>query len=220
MERMEPELETRIYTADDPEALAQSVEALRAGQLVALPTDTVYGVGCDPWQERAIERIYWAKLRPRNMAIPILVSGPEQVAQVARALPPLFVPLVERFWPGGLTVIVPRQFSLPEILCAGGDTVAVRMPNHPFALRLIAEMGGAMAVTSANLSGRPSPRTAQEVLADLRGRVAVVVDGGACPGGVASTIVDLVSEPPRLLRQGEIDAETLRRFLPDLVLPQ
>ncbi len=219
MERTEPELVTRVYLATDPEALSQAVEALRAGQLVAFPTDTVYGVGCDLWQERALERIYWAKLRPRNLAIPLLVSGPEQVAQVARDLPPLFGPLVERFWPGGLTVIVPRQPSLPEILCAGGDTVAVRMPNHPYALRLIAEMGGALAVTSANLSGRPSPRTAQEVLADLRGRVAVVVDGGACPGGVASTIVDLVSQPPRLLRQGEVDVEALRRLLPTLVLP-
>jgi len=184
------------------------------------PTDTVYGVGCDLWQIEAVERLYWAKQRPANMAIPILVSGPAQVMQVASEIPALFTPLVERHWPGGLSVVMRRRALVPDILCAGRDTVAVRMPAHPLALRLIAEMGGVLGVTSANLSGRQAARTAQEALAGLKGRVAIVLDGGPCPGGVASSIVDLTADPPTLLRQGALDANTLREVLPALVVPR
>jgi L-threonylcarbamoyladenylate synthase len=211
-------LVTRVYVASAPEAIPTALQALRTRQVVAFPTDTVYGVGCDPWRSEAIECLYWAKQRPKELAIPVLVSAPEHVAQVASSLPPQFAALVERFWPGGLTVIVPRRASLPDVLCAGGPTVAVRMPDHAVALRLVAEMGGALAATSANLSSRPAPTTAAEVLADLDGRVAVVLDGGPCPGGVASSIVDLVSNPPVLLRQGNLALEVLRAALPALVV--
>jgi L-threonylcarbamoyladenylate synthase len=211
-------LVTRVYEASAPGAIPMALQMLHAGQVVAFPTDTVYGVGCDPWCSEAIERLYWAKQRPKELAIPMLVSAPEHVTQVASGLPPRFATLVDRFWPGGLTVIVPRRASLPDVLCAGGPTIAVRMPDHAVALRLIAEMGGALAATSANLSSRPSPTTAAEVLADLDGRVAIVLDGGPCPGGVASSIVDLVSSPPVLLRQGDLTLEALRAVLPALVV--
>ncbi len=218
MSVVEGSLPTEIYLASDECGFEAALLALRAGQLAAFPTDTVYGVGCDPWQPEAIERIYRAKLRPRQMAIPVLIASAAGVQQVAGTLPATYEVLARRFWPGPLTIIVPRGSSVPDILCAGGPTVAVRMPNHSVALRLIGEMGGALAVTSANLSGRPSPITAADVLADLRGRVAVLLDGGRCPGGVASSIVDLTAFPPALLRRGGLDVETLQEVLPDLVI--
>ncbi|NLG49029.1 MAG: threonylcarbamoyl-AMP synthase [Chloroflexi bacterium] len=214
---MESEYETQVYPATDEIGVALAVRLLREGQVVAFPTDTVYGVGCDLWQPEAIERLYWVKQRPHQLAIPVLVATPQDVAQVASHLPASFAPLAERFWPGGLTLIVPRRPEVPDILCMGGPTVAVRMPDHPLALRLIAALGGALAVTSANLSGHPAPTTATEVLADLQGRVPLILDGGRCAEGVASTIISLVADPPVLLRRGAISVETLRQAVPSLV---
>lgn len=213
---METGYETRVYPATDEEGLALAVRLLREGQVVAFPTDTVYGVGCDLWQPEAIERLFWVKQRPHQLAIPALVATLQDVEQVASYIPASLVPLAERFWPGGLTLIVPRRPQVPDILCASDPTVAVRMPDHPVALRLIAELGGVLAVTSANLSGSPSPTTAAEVLADLDGRLPLILDGGRCAEGVASTIISLVTDPPTLLRQGAIPVETLRQILPSL----
>jgi len=210
---------TRVYTAANLAALPAAWEALRSGEVVAFPTDTVYGVGCDLWKPKAIERLYWAKLRPRNMAVPVLISGPEHVAQVVRELSTFSMLLMERFWPGALTLIVPRLPQVPDLLCDGGPTIAVRMPDHLLALRLIEGMGGALAATSANLSGQPPATTAAQALAQLSGRVAVILDGGECPGGVPSSIIDLVADPPRLLRQGHLSYEALCEVLPTLVAP-
>ena len=215
---MTESVESRMCDMADPAAVSEALWALRSGQVVVFPTDTVYGVGCDLWQPKAIERLYWVKNRSKALPIPVLVSAPEQVLSVAQNLPTVFHDLVERFWPGGLTLIVPRRPYVPDVLCAGGPTVAVRMPHHLGALRLIAEMGGALAATSANLSGFPSPQTAFEAYNDLKGRVPIVLDGGRCPGGVASAIVDLVSEQPVLLRQGDLEMGVLRRVLPDLIV--
>ena len=208
---------TLLLQAEAEGALEQAIQALRAGEIVVFPTDTVYGVGCDLWNPEAIERLYWAKKRPKKLPIPVLVSAPEHVQQVAHHLPPYFDVLVESFWPGGLTLIVRRRPQVPAVLCAGGDTVAVRMPAHPLALRLIEAMGGALAATSANISGNPAPKSASDALEELQGRVAIVLDGGDCPGGIASTIVDLVSSPPRLLRHGPLSATAIRELLPDLI---
>ncbi|NLX43448.1 MAG: threonylcarbamoyl-AMP synthase, partial [Chloroflexi bacterium] len=213
--RME-QYDTVVLRADDPRAIAQAVNTLRRGGLVVFPTDTVYGVGCDLWSAPALEQLYRAKGRPAELAIPVLVSGPEGVATVARWLPDRFEELAGRFWPGGLTIVLPRQSNLPERLTSGRDTVAVRLPDHPVARALIAASGGALAVTSANVSGRPAATTAQDALADLAGRVELVLDGGACPQGVASSIVDLSVSPPRLLRPGALDVAALREILPDL----
>ena len=211
--------ETRVLGQND-QALDEAVRALQGGQLVAFPTDTVYGVSCDIWQPEAVARLYWAKRRPRSMAIPVLLSSTEHVRRVATDLPGCFELVAARFWPGGLTLILPRHPDVPDILSAGKTTIAVRMPDHPLALRLIEMMGGALAVTSANLSGRPASKTAREALDDLDGRVAILLDGGGCPGGVASTIVDLASDPPRLLREGAIVAADLQQVLPDLVVDE
>lgn len=215
--RGERAIVTRVLQADDAAALPAALRALRAGETVVFPTDTVYGVASDPWSAEAVERLYWAKERPLDMAIPILVSAPRHVEQVAADLPEAFAPLTARFWPGGLTLVVPRRLSVPDIVCAGGPTAAVRMPDHPVALAVIEAAGGTLAVTSANRSGSPAPATAAAALADLDGRVALVIDGGECPGGIASAIIDLVSTPPRLLRSGGIPVATLREVLPDLV---
>lgn len=213
----ERRMATRVLRADDPEALPAALNALRAGETVVFPTDTVYGVGSDAWSAEAVERLYWAKERPRTMAIPILVSAPRHVEQVAMDLPAAYGRLTDRFWPGGLTLVVPRRPTVPDVVCAGGSTIAVRMPDHPVALAIIEAAGGVLAVTSANRSGSPAPATPDEALADLDGRVALIIDGGRCPGGTASAVVDLVSAPPRLLRSGGIAAATLREVLPELV---
>ena len=200
-----------------PHAMEQAAELIRQGMVVAFPTDTVYGVGCDPWQPQAIERLFWAKERPREMAIPVLVDGYPAVQQVARNLSESFRLLAARFWPGELTLIVPRSDLIPELLCAGGPTIAVRMPDHKELLSLLGMLGGVLAATSANISGRPSLCTAAEVSGDLLGRIPMILDGGRCSGGVASTIVDCVAQPPVLLRAGNLGLDTLRAVLPDIV---
>ncbi|MFO7696739.1 MAG: L-threonylcarbamoyladenylate synthase, partial [Anaerolineae bacterium] len=181
-------IRTRVLPADSPGAIDAALATLRDGRLVVFPTDTVYGVGCDPRDPAAIAALYRAKERPLEMAIPVLLSTGQHLNQVSRCVPAELHALAERFWPGALTIIVPRSPDLPGILTAGGDTVAVRVPDHPTARALIEAAGGALAVTSANRSGQPAPQTAQEALADLDGRVDLVLDGGACPGGVASSI--------------------------------
>ncbi len=213
----EPIIATRFFTVNDTRALPAALQALRRGEVIVFPTDTVYGVGCTVWDPRAIERLYWAKRRPEELAIPVLVAEVGDARQVARDLPPTFEALAGRFWPGGLTLVLPRQPRVPAILSAGRDTVAVRLPDHPFARELIRAAGGALAVTSANISGQSAPRTAEEAKAALWGRVAVILDGGPCPVGTASTIVDLTVSPPRVLRQGAIPYEALREALPALL---
>jgi L-threonylcarbamoyladenylate synthase len=206
-----------LLPESDPRALSEALRALRQGQPVVFATDTVYGVGCDLWNPQAIERLFWAKRRPERMAIPVLVADVDGVQSVAREAPQALADLAGRFWPGGLTLVLRRREEVPAVLCAGGDTVAVRLPDHPFARRLIAAAGGALAVTSANISGEPAPRNAQEALLALQGRVALVVDGGPCAVGTASTLVDLVASPPVVLRQGALSFESLRAVLPELL---
>ena len=207
---------TQVLMASDECGIAEAVSSLRAGQCVAFPTDTVYGLGCDLWSPSAIEHLYWVKQRPGHLAIPVLVASPDDVAKVSEDAAPAFSRLVARFWPGGLTVVVRRKPAVPDVLCAGKATVAVRMPDHPLAIRLIREMGGVLAVTSANLSGHPSCTTAEKVLAGLGGRIAVLLDGGTCAGGIASTIVSLVTQPPRVLRTGAVSCKELCTVLPQL----
>lgn len=208
---------TLTLPASSPEALERAAGLLRQGLVVAFPTDTVYGVGCDLWQPAAIERIYQTKKRPHEMAIPVLVASLSEVHQVAQNLGESFEILARRFWPGELTLIVPRRKEVPDLLCAGGSSVAVRMPNHKVILQLLVKLGGALAVTSANLSGRPAPCTADEVLSDLRGRIPLILDDGRCSGGVASTIIDCVAQPPILRRSGNLSLDALRTVLPEIV---
>lgn len=191
-------------------AIAAAAALLRAGELVAFPTDTVYGVGAIAWDAAAVARLYTAKLRAADKAIPVLLADPADLALVAREVSPLAQALARRFWPGPLTLIVPRAAAVPDEVTAGGDTVAVRVPDHPLARALIRAAGAPLAATSANLSGAASPVTAEEVVAQLAGRVALILDGGRCPGGVPSTLVDITGERPVILRPGPISLEEIR----------
>lgn len=210
-------MKTRVLAADDPETIRRARRLLRSGQVVVFPTDTVYGVGAHAFQTEAVAALYAAKNRPATKAIPILVAQIEDIARVARAVPAVAWRLAERLWPGGLTLVLPGAKRVPSIVTAGGDSVAVRCPDHPVPLALINAAGAPLAATSANLSGQPSPASVRQVLAQLAGRVPLIVDGGDCPGGVPSTVVDLSVSPPRLLRAGSISIEAVRDLLPDLV---
>ncbi len=194
-------------------AFAEAVRLLRDGELVAFPTDTVYGVGAVCWNEAAVARLYIAKLRSLEKAIPILLADPADLLLVADHLPAVGMRLAEAFWPGALTLVVPKAPAVPAEVTAGGDTVAVRIPDHPLTRALIRAAGAPLATTSANLSGGASPVTAQEVQAQLEGRVALILDGGRCPGGAASTVVDVTGPTPRVLRAGPITEADIRAVL-------
>jgi len=210
-------MRTLIFAATDPAGLEQAATALRRGELVAFPTDTVYGVGCDPRNAKAISRLYVAKQRPEGMAIPVLLASAEAAGKVARCLPQGFRQLAARFWPGGLTIVVSRQSSVPPVLCAGGDTIAVRLPDHPVPRALAQALGGCLAATSANRSGDPPAVDAEAARQALEGQVAVLLDGGHSPLGVASSVVDLTSVPPRVLRAGQTPFAELVACVPGLV---
>ncbi len=185
-------------------AVERAVALLRAGELVAFPTDTVYGVGALAWDEEAVGKLYTAKIRAGHKAIPILLADPADLLLVAADLPPAALRVAERFWPGALTLVVPRNRRVPDIVTAGGDTVAVRVPDHDAVRALIRAAGAPLATTSANLSGAASPVTAAEVAAQLSGRVSLILDGGPCPGGTPSTILDLTGETAVILREGPL----------------
>jgi L-threonylcarbamoyladenylate synthase len=210
-------MKTRLMSADDPQTMRRAQRLLRTGQLVAFPTDTVYGVGAFAFRPEAVAALYAAKNRPITKAIPILVAGVEDIALVARTVPTAAWKLVEQFWPGGLTLVLLRAEKVPDVVTAGGETVAIRCPDHPVPLNMMNATGAPLAATSANLSGQASPTTAPQVMMQLTGRVPLIIDGGACPGGVPSTVVDLSTSPSRLLRAGAISAEALRELLPDLI---
>ena len=206
-------MQTRVISADRPGALAQAVAVLRTGGLVAFPTDTVYGVGVHAYLPAAVARLYTAKVRPEGKAIPLLLGDAADVERVSRDLPRLTQRLMDAFWPGALTLVVPRNPELPDIVTAGGPTVAVRLPDHPVPRALARAVGAPLAATSANLSGQAEAVSAADVLAQLDGRIDLLLDGGRCPGGVASTVVDLTVQPPAILRQGALDPELLQRLL-------
>jgi L-threonylcarbamoyladenylate synthase len=195
-------MKTETITAGSPDAIQQALEVLQAGGLVAFPTDTVYGVGALAFDGKAVESIYKAKDRPIEKAIPVLIGDAEDITKISSGVPLIAKKLAERFWPGPLTIVVPKHLSLPDSVSAT-NTVGVRVPDHVVA-RSVLRAAGPMAVTSANLSGQPSPSTAQEVFAQLNGRIALIVDGGKTPGGVPSTLVDCTGPQPIVVRQGPI----------------
>jgi len=187
-----------------PTAVEAAMVWLRRGQVVAFPTDTVYGVGARMDDLNAVERLYQVKGRPRSLGIPLLLAGPEDMERVCRDLPEIAWRLAERFWPGGLTLVFWRQPGVSDLITGGRSTVAVRVPDHSLPRELARRLGGALASTSANQSGAAAPITAAAVQEQLAGRIPLILDGGTCSAGVASTIVDLTVEPPQLLRSGPI----------------
>jgi L-threonylcarbamoyladenylate synthase len=200
-------METKIVTADSPNAITAALEILLSGGLVAFPTDTVYGVGSLAFHEKAIEAIYAAKDRAIEKAIPVLIGDESDLIKVAQEVPIYAMKLINRFWPGPLTVLVPKKPTLPDLVSATPN-VGVRVPDHDVARSLL-RLAGPMAVTSANISGKDSPTTAQQVYSQLRGRIAMIIDGGETPGGVPSTLVDCTGDEIQILRAGPISKEDL-----------
>jgi len=208
---------TRVLKIDpklpDPKIIAQAAACLLDGKLVAFPTETVYGLGANALDPQAVERIFIAKGRPFHDPLIVHVASLEMLSLVVRHIPAAGRSLVERFWPGPLTLILPRHPSVPARVSAGLDTVAVRMPDHSVALALIERAGVPLAAPSANRFGRTSPTSAAHVLADLEGRIEMVLDGGSTLVGVESTVLDVTQSPPVILRPGGVSQEALKAVL-------
>lgn len=193
----------KLIDADDPECVAEAVRVLRSGGLIGYPTDTVYGIGAAAGNEAAVRRLFEVKGREAGKALPLLLADGAQaegVAEVggrARAL-------MERFWPGALTIVMRKAASYDSPALGGGETVALRVPDHDVVRAIVRSLGEPLTGTSANRAGSPAARTAAEVVEQLGDAVELVIDGGVSRGGVESTIIDVTSEPPRLLREGAV----------------
>ena len=204
-------MKTIILTSKNSDTISRALEILKAGGLVAFPTDTVYGVGTLAFDGTAVESIYAAKDRPVDKAIPILIGGLEDLDKVTAEVPPIAAKLAAHFWPGPLTLVVPKHPHLPDAVSAT-PTVGVRVPDHPVA-RALLRAAGPMAVTSANISGEDSPKTAEEVNRQLNRRISLILDGGETPGGVPSTVVNCLGTEPDILRDGPITLKDIQFVL-------
>jgi L-threonylcarbamoyladenylate synthase len=198
---------------DSPGAIEHAVKLLQRGQVVAFPTDTVYGLGAHARLSSAVARLYSVKERPHHLPIPVLLSDAGGMETVCTKVPPLAWRLAERFWPGGLSLVLARSQIIPAVVTAGGPTVAVRVPDHSRVRELCRRLGAPLAATSANRHGQAAPVTADEVRAALGGGVPLILDGGACRGGRASTVLDLTVSPAAILRSGPVTAAALREFV-------
>jgi len=201
-------MKTEIIPAKEPKALQIAEDLIRKGEMVAFPTDTVYGLGVSAIDPQGVEKLYIVKERENRKAIAVLLSSPAELVKVTAAMSDLARHLAEHFWPGPLTLVVPRHPDLPDNL-SPLPTIGVRMPDHPLALALLARTGP-LAVTSANISGGENTSTAQEVFAQLSGRIPLILDGGRTPGGLPSTVVDCTGESLAIVRQGPISLAELQ----------
>ena len=212
---------TRILPVDprspQPDVISRAAQCLRDGGLVAFPTETVYGLGANALDATAAARIFAAKERPADDPLIVHLADVADLPLVASDIPVVARTLAAQYWPGPLTLVLPKAAAIPGIITSGGPSVAVRVPRHPVALALIREAGVPVAAPSANLFSRPSPTTAAHVREDLDGRIDLLLDGGPCPVGVESTVLDLTCVPPRVLRPGAVTIEMLRAFLPEVM---
>ena len=198
--------------------VSEGIAVLMGGGIVAFPTDTVYGLGACSYLHRAVERVYAVKERPLGMALPLLLSSTLQISEVAEPVPPVAWLLAEKFLPGALTLVLRKSSLVPEIVTAGGITVAVRVPAHPVPVALALGLGVPISGTSANLSGKPSALTAEEVHSQFGDKIDLIIDGGQCLGGRESTIVDVTGEVPVVLREGAIDFSELKKVCVSIIL--
>jgi L-threonylcarbamoyladenylate synthase len=204
-------MKTEILRADHPIAMSHAIDVLQHGGLVAFPTDTVYGLASLPFNGEYVDRLFVAKGRSNNRAIAVLIGHVDGLPKIIREMSPIALRLAQQFWPGPLTLVVPGHPNLPEAL-SPDHSVGVRIPNHPVALSLLRQIGP-LAVTSANLSGQIDTNTAQETLAQLNGRIHLILDGGRSPGGQPSTVVDCRGDQPVILRTGPISEESIQQAL-------
>ncbi|MCJ7717710.1 MAG: L-threonylcarbamoyladenylate synthase [Anaerolineales bacterium] len=199
--------ETRILPLDQSQALSTAAEIIQAGGVIAFPTDTVYGIGTCAFDKDAIEKLYQIKGRSQEKAIPILIADPSGLAGITPPPGEMVQAVMEKFWPGALTLILPLLPNLP-INLSPTNTIGVRIPDHAGTRELLRHTGP-LAVTSANLSGQESAQTAEEVLNNLGGKIELILDGGISPGGVASTVLDCTKKEPLILRSGPISLEEI-----------
>jgi len=201
--------------ADLQEQIDKGIQILKRGGVIAFPTDTVYGLGADAFRSEAAERIYEMKKRPTHLPLPLLIGDVEQLAVLAaKPLPEIVLFLAKRFWPGGLTLVLPKAANLPGYV--GNTNIAVRVPDHPICLTLIQAINNPLIGTSANISGKPSMVTAGEVRQQLGNEVDFIIDGGRCPGGGESTVVDVTGGGAVILRHGIIPGDEINRAFKEL----
>ena len=201
-------METKILKPTE-ENLKMSADLIRAGELVAFPTETVYGLGANGLNSDACKKIYIAKNRPQDKPLTLHVASLEQVEQVAE-ISERAKKLFEKFCPGPLTIILQKKKSVPDFVTCGLNSVGIRFPNNEIALKFIELSGCPIAAPSANISGENPPKTAEEVYKNLNGRIKFILDGGECQFGISSTIIDMSKDVPKILRQGAISADELK----------
>lgn len=210
--------DTKILGTDE-DSINYAAELLKRGEVVGIPTETVYGLGANAFDETAVRKIFSAKGRPADNPLIVHVSDTEQISELMLKVPPLALECAKRFWPGPLTMIMPKSNRIPTVTSGGLDTVGIRMPSHKTARAIINSCGFPIAAPSANLSGSPSPTTAQHVFDDMNGRIPAIVDGGMCGVGVESTVISFEGENGiRLLRPGFISAEDLKEITPNVLI--
>ena len=213
-------MQTRVIKVKDARstqtAIAEAAKLLRHGDIVAFPTETVYGLGADAFSENAVKKIFAAKGRPADNPLIVHIADPSDLRHVAREVKPAARKLMGIFWPGPLSIVLPKHAGLPAITTAGLDTVVVRLPKHPIARSLIKASGTLIAAPSANISGKVSPTTAEHVLEDLNGKISLIIDGGTIEYGLESTVIDCTEDTPIILRPGSITEEMLRLIIPDI----
>jgi L-threonylcarbamoyladenylate synthase len=191
------------------EQVRQAVTILRDGGIVAYPTDTVYGLGADIFNDAAVKRVFAAKDRPLSLPFPVLISDSDQLEKLVTGISPFSAALMKKFWPGGLTIIFTKALMLQSLVLAGSDKIGVRIPDHDIARLMIRELGRPVVGTSANLHTGSVALTADDVKRQIGNRVDFVIDAGPCPGGTESTVVDITSQPPAIVRQGAIPSSAI-----------
>lgn len=215
-------MDTKILTVTtnkiDEDILKEASQYIKKGELVVFPTETVYGLGADGLNSEACKKIFEAKNRPSDNPLILHISHIDELDRLVKDIPAEAKLLAKNLWPGPLTMIFKRSDLIPDVVTAGGDTVAIRMPKDPIARKFIELCKTPIAAPSANISGRPSPTNAQDVFFDMNGRVSVIIDGGDCEIGIESTVLDLTEANPMILRPGFYTYEYIKGFLPNLVL--
>ncbi len=199
--------------APNPAILARTAAVLRAGGLVVYPTETVYGLAAAALSPEAVQRVFHAKGRPAAQPLPVQIGQPADIDSLAQDIPAEARALLAAFFPGPLTLVLPRRPAVPDLVTGGGETVGLRMPDHPVALGVLRAFGGPLVCPSANLTTRPAPMSAAEALADLEGRVDLILDGGPTTDRTPSTVLDLTTRPARLLREGKLTRAVLAEFV-------
>jgi L-threonylcarbamoyladenylate synthase len=207
-------METTLLDANTPGAIEQAASLLKGGRVIAFPTDTLYGIGVDPFSSAAVQKLYEVKGRAAEKGIPILLADLADLEKVTQTIPPLAQNLIEQYWPGQLTIVVPRHPNLPANI-SPNEGIAVRIPDHAVSRAFIRAAGGVVAASSANHSGQPAALNAAEALDILNGQIAAVLDGGSVQFGLASTVIDCMSDPPQILREGPVTVKNLVHYTAD-----